>query len=153
MLYATLPNGATESAEHTVVDAEEQPDGFLPLVYTDRPDSTARRGYQWGARYRRIDGERVEQFWVEEEVPVVPRTFSKFKLKLAIASEGYLDEFTAMLSSFEVVPGYMGDEAFRDAVTLDEDHPKFKEAVRLAKDNLGLTDEEVERILAASVAD
>lgn len=91
---------------------------------------------------------------VEEETPdpSAPRTFSKFKLKLAIASKGYLDEFTSMLAEVEVAPGYNGAAAFADAVTLDEDHPKFKDAVKKAKDNLGLTDDDVERILAASVA-
>lgn len=153
MLYAQLPDGETESAIITATDANEPPEGCLPLVYTDPPDVPAGRGYQWGARYRRVEGERIEQFWVEEEAPVVPRTISKFKLKLAIAQAGLLSDFTNLLSQVEVAPGYMGDEAFRDAVTLDDDNPKFKAAVKLVKQQFGMTDEEVERILAASVAD
>lgn len=159
-LWAKLPDGLTESAELIVTGPDDfrteedlRADNYLPLVYTAPPDVPAGRGYYWNARYRRIEDERIEQFWVEEEAPVVPRTISKFKLKLAIAQAGLLSDFTTLLSQVEVAPGYMGDEAFRDAVTLDDDNPKFKAAVQLVKQQFGMTDEEVERILAASVAD
>lgn len=130
--------------------------GWYRLAETPMPENP-QEGYHYEQRFAYDNDEAptaIVRSWVEvENPPPGPRTFSKFKLKLAIASAGYLDEFTMMLSSVEVAPGYDGAAAFADAVTLDEDHPKFKDAVQMAKDNLGLTDEDVERILAASVAD
>ena len=124
--------------------------GYYPLVETPAPAPA--EGCHVEPRYA-LEGGEVVKGWVQvEDPPPSPRTFSKYKMKLAIAQAGYLDEFTAMLASVEVAPGYNGAEAFRDALTLDEDHQKFKAAVKMAKDNLGLTDEDVERILAASVA-
>lgn len=123
----------------------------------ETPAPTPAEGYHVERRYAYDDAgapTAIVESWVEvQDPPAPPRTFSKYKMKLAIAQAGYLDEFTAMLASVEVAPGYNGAEAFRDALTLDEDHQKFKAAVKMAKDNLGLTDEDVERILAASVAE
>lgn len=139
----------------TLPEAYLNSQGWYRLAETPMPEP--RTGYHYERRFAYDNDEAptaIVRSWVEvEDPPPPPRTFSKFKLKLAIASAGYLDEFTTMLSSVEVAPGYMGDEAFRDAVTLDEDHPKFRDAVQMAKDNIGLTDEQVEAILAASVAD
>jgi hypothetical protein len=92
---------------------------------------------------------------IEERFTVHPvyRTFSKYKLKLEIAKAGLLSPFMQLLESVEVAPGYSGADAFNDALTLDEDNEKFKDAVRFAKSELGLTDEDVERILSASVSE
>lgn len=125
------------------------------LMETPMPDT--QDGYHAEPRYAYDSEEkptRIVQSWeVVQDPPPPPRVFSKFKLKMAIANEGFLPQFTSLISQVEVAPGYIGDEAFRDAVTLDEDNQKFKDAVRLAKTALGITDEDVERILAASVAD
>ena len=101
-----------------------------------------------------FDGSTIRKTWVESggTSTDVSRTFSKYKLKLAIAQLGLLGQFTEMLAGFEVAPGYPADEAFRDAVTLDEDNPKFQDAVELVKREFGLTDEQIEGILSASVA-
>lgn len=124
--------------------------GFFPLVVPEMPEPS--EGHHLEPRYADF-GDRVVQTWVEvENPPPPPRTFSKFKLKLAIANAGFLSQFEQMLAQVEVLPGYSGAAAFADAVTLDEDHPKFAAAVALAKQEFGLTDEQVEAILAASVA-
>lgn len=126
--------------------------GWKPVFRPQMPDDP-REGYHYEARYAdEEDGIRVS--WVEvQDPPPPPRTFSKFKLKLAIANAGFLAQFEQMLAQVEVLPGYSGAAAFADAVTLDEDHPKFAAAVALAKQEFGLTDEQVEAILAASVAE
>ena len=94
----------------------------------------------------------VVESWIEvQNPPPPPRTFSKIKLKGAIAEAGLLDEFKAMLETVEVKPGYTAAEAFADAVTLDEDHPDFKDAVARAQRELGIPPEQVKAILSASV--
>lgn len=158
MLYAKLPDGVTESQIHTVTQPDDYTTaedllrkGFLPLHYTDKPADEP--GVVFVPWYRIADGS-VVQFWVSTPAPPPPpRTFSKYRLKLAIADAGFLSEFTQMLESVEVKPGYSGADAFADAVTLDEDNAKFAEAVALAKTEFGLTDAQVEAILAASIAE
>jgi len=147
MLYAQLPDGATESAIITATDAAEQPEGCLPLFYTDPPDVPAGRGYYWNARYRVVDGERVEQFWVRDESPPSPRSLSKRKLYNALKSRGLWDGVKQYLEAHDLW------DDFALATTLDEDDPLIKEAIGTLEAALSLTDEDVERILAASVAD
>lgn len=126
--------------------------GWMPVRRTPRPDDPS-PDHHYEERYA-VDAEGILASWVEvEDPPPPPRTFSKFRLKLAIANAGFLSQFTQMLAQVEVLPGYSGADAFADAVTLDEDHPKFAAAVALAKQEFGLTDEQVEAILAASVAE
>lgn len=138
---------AREEAANKQEAAMLERDGFLPIGPTpEKPGDGYARRYDVS-----LDGKSIVVSW--EIPPPPPRTISKFKLKLAIAQAGLLQQFTALLSQVEVAPGYWGDEAFADAVTLDEDNEKFKDAVKAVKQQFGMTDEEVERILAASVAD
>lgn len=131
--------------------------GFLPLEETPEPSEPAPAGSHYEPRYALDDEEEptaITQTWVAaEDPPAPPRTFSKFRLKLAIADAGFLQQFEQLLAAVEVKPGYSGAAAFADAVTLDEDHPKFAEAVAAVKQTFGLTDEQIEAILAASVAE
>ena len=99
------------------------------------------------------DGTRLLQsFFVP---PRAPRTFSKLKLKMVLAQAGLLQQFLSVLQGVELIEGsgYMASDAFADAVNLSESNDGFKAAVKAAKNALGVTDEDVERILAASVAD
>lgn len=124
--------------------------GWYPLVET--PSPAPDEGCHVEPRYA-VDGGEIVQSWAQiENPPSPPRTFSKIKLKGAIAEAGLLDEFKAMLETVEVKPGYTAAEAFADAVTLDENHPDFKDAVALAQRELGIPQELIDRILAASVA-
>ena len=139
--------------------------GDLPEAYLnsrgwyrlrETPAPTPAEGFHVERRFAYDSDEKptaIVESWIEvQNPPAPPRTFSKYKLKLAIAQAGLLSQFTALLAQVEVAPGYMGDEAFRDASTLDEDHPKFKEGVAAVKSQFGLTDAEIETILSASVA-
>lgn len=124
--------------------------GWYRLVET--PSPAPDEGCHVEPRYA-VEGGDIRQSWAQvENPPPPPRTFSKIKLKGAIAEAGLLDEFKAMLETVEVKPGYTAAEAFADAVTLDEDHPDFKDAVALAQRELGIPQELIDRILAASVA-
>lgn len=131
--------------------------GYYPLIEDDEP-SEQLAGHHYERRYYPPnENNEIVQHWISVEDPPVPvptpRTFSKYKLKLEIAKAGLLDAFMQLLESVDVIPGYNGAEAFNDALTLDEDNDKFKDAVRFAKSELGLTDEDVERILAAAVSE
>ena len=129
--------------------------GWYRLEQTPAPET--QEGYHAEPRYAYDSDEtptRIVQAWdVVPDPPAPPRTISKFRLKLAIANAGFLPQFEQLLASVEVLPGYSGAAAFADAVTLDEDHPKFRDAVAAVRERFGLTAEEVEAFLAASVAE
>ena len=149
--HARLPDGRTVSGELPADYLATL--GYHPLDEAPRPSEDPAAGTHWEPRYALAEG-RVAQSWIEvPDPPAPPRTISKFKLKLAIASAGFLPQFEQLLASVEVLPGYSGAAAFADAVTLDEDHPKFRDAVAAVRERFGLTAEEVEAILAASVAE
>ena len=148
--HARLPDGRTVSGELPADYLATL--GYHPFDESPRPSEDPAAGTHWEPRYALADG-RIAQSWAQvPDQPAPPRTISRFKLKLAIAQAGLLGSFTQLLSGVQVAPGYTGADAFADAVTLDEDNPKFKDAVAAAKQAFGLTDEDVERILAASVA-
>jgi len=129
--------------------------GWFRLEETPAPEP--REGYHFEARYAYDSAEaptRVVRSWAEvQDPPQPPRTFSKLKLKSAIAAAGLLPAFKELLAGMEVAPGYTAQEAFDDAVNLSEAHPKFADAVAVAKQILPVTDEQIEAILSASVAD
>lgn len=143
--------GSTVCGDITTIPGLPESLGFLPFDETPAPEP--REGYHEEARYAVADG-RIVQSWVEvANPPPPPRVFSKLKLKGAIATAGLLPAFKEMLAGMEVAPGYTAQEAFDDAVNLSEAHPKFADAVAVAKQILPVTDEQIEAILAASVAE
>lgn len=129
--------------------------GWYRLETTPAPET--QDGYHAEPRYTYDSEEaptRILQTWeVVQDPPPPPRVFSKLKMKGAIATAGLLPAFKEMLSGMEVTTGYSALEAFNDAVNLSEAHPKFADAVAVAKQILPVTDEQIEAILAASVAD
>ena len=146
--------GRTYTGDLTEIPGLLESLGFRPMLIPIQPDpEEAGDGKHWEPRYS-LDEQFIRLTWTAvDDPPPPPRTFSKFRLKLALAAAGFLSQFEQMLAQVEVLPGYSGAAAFADAITLDEDHPKFAAAVALAKQEFGLTDEQVEAILAASVAE
>lgn len=118
--------------------------GFLPIDEQEPPEPQA--GCHVEPRYALAEG-RIAQTWVQVEDPKLPRSLSKRKLYRALAAEGV----------WPAVKGYMESagcwEDFQLATTLDEDDPLIQDAVVALKASLGLTDEKVEALLAASVAE
>ena len=168
MTYAHLIDQTTISTSaprQAVIDGAlvvgELPEAYYNIQNWFRldelPGPNPRDGYHLEPRYAYDDAEnptKIEQSWVEvQDPPPPPRVFSKLKLKGAIATAGLLPAFKEMLSGMEVAPGYTAKEAFDDAVNLSEAHPKFADAISIAKQILPVTDEQIEQILAASVAD
>jgi hypothetical protein len=168
-MYAHLITPTTISRNpprQAVIDGRfvtgELPEAYLNsqnwyrLTETPMPENP-QEGYHYEARYAYDSDEAptaIVQSWeVVQDAPPPPRVFSKLKLKGAIATAGLLPAFKELLSGMEVAPGYTAKEAFDDAVNLSEAHPKFADAIAVAKQTLPVTDEQIEAILAASVAD
>ena len=123
--------------------------GWYRLEETPAPEP--REGYHYEARYAYDSAEaptRVVRSWAEvEDPPPPPRSLSKRKLYRALVAAGI----------WEGAKSYMEGagcwEDWQYATTLDEDDPLIVSAVAALKAQLGLTDEQVEAILAASVAE
>jgi len=154
----------TNAPRSAVIDGStvcgQLPEDYLNSIgwyrLDELPGPNPRDGYHLEPRYAYDDEAptKIEQSWVEvEDPPPPPRVFSKLRLKSAIATAGLLPAFKDLLAGMEVAPGYSAQEAFDDAVNLSEAHPRFVEAVDIAKQVLAVTDEQVESILAASVAE
>lgn len=123
--------------------------GWYQLEETPAPEP--REGYHFEARYAYDSAEaptRVLRSWAEvQDPPPPPRSLSKRKLYRALGAAGI----------WEGAKSYMEGagcwEDWQYATTLDEDDPLIVSAVAALKQSLGLTDEQVEAILAASVAE
>lgn len=92
--------------------------------------------------------------WIKEARKVVRGsvcTFSKIRLKIAIAQLGKLAELETWLASFEVAPGYSALEAWNDAQVISDDFEGFAQYFAAAKQILGVSDAQAEAILAQCV--
>jgi hypothetical protein len=123
--------------------------GWYRLEETPAPEP--REGYHYEARYAYDSAEaptRVVRSWVEvQDPPPPPRSLSKRKLYRALGAAGIWEGAKSYMES----AGCWEDWQY--ATTLDEDDPLIVAAVAALKAQLGLTDEQVEAILAASVAE
>lgn len=123
--------------------------GWYRLETTPAPET--QDGYHAEPRYAYDNDEtptRILQTWeVVQDAPPPPRSLSKRKLYRALSAAGIWEQVKAYMESV----GAWTD--FDLATTLDEDDPLIVAAVAALKQSLGLTDEQVEAILAASVAE
>jgi hypothetical protein len=123
--------------------------GWYRLEETPMPEP--REGYHFEARYAYDSDEtptRVVRSWAEvQDPPPPPRSLSKRRLYRALSAAGIWEPVKAYMESV----GAWTD--FDLATTLDEDDPLIVAAVAALKQSLGLTDEQVEAILTASVAE
>lgn len=137
--------GSTVCGDITTIPGLPESLGFLPFDETPAPEP--REGYHEEARYAVADG-RIVQSWVEvANPPPPPRVFSKRKLYRALSAA---EVWTGAKAYMEQAGVW---EDWEYATTLDEDDPLLVAAVNALKTQLGLTDEQVEAILAASVAE
>ena len=138
-------NGSTVCGDITTIPGLPESLGFLPFDETPAPEP--REGYHEEARYAVADG-RIVQSWVEvANPPPPPRVFSRRKLYRALSAA----EVWTPAKAYMEQAGCWEDWEY--ATTLDEDDPLLVAAVAALKTQLGLTDEQVEAILAASVAE
>lgn len=119
--------------------------GFLPYDEKQMPEPVA--GYHFEARYAVQDG-RVVRNWAQvQDPPPGPRSLSKVKLMRALKARSLWLSVKAFIEASE---DYADEWAL--STTLDEDNALIVSAVAALKVSLGLTDGQVEEILAASVA-
>ena len=79
-----------------------------------------------------------------------PKTYSKIRLKIAIAKIGKLDALESWLKSFEVETGYSAYDAWIDAQEIADDFEGFAQFREAAKVALGVTEEQAVAILKAA---
>lgn len=135
--------------------------GELPELYLNSqgyyrvdelPGPIPQEGYHLEPRYAYDDAEhptRIVQSWVQvEDPPPPPRSLSKVRLMRALKAR----ELWFPVKSFIQASEDYSDE-WELSTTLDEDNELIVSAIAALKAQLGLTDEQVEAILAASVAE
>lgn len=116
------------------------------------PGPNPRDGYHLEPRYAYDDAEsptKIEQSWAEvQDPPPPPRSLSKVKLMRALKARSLWLPVKAFIEASEDY-----SDEWELSTTLDEDNELIVSAIAALKAQLGLTDEQVEQILAASVAE
>jgi hypothetical protein len=124
--------------------------GWYRLEETPAPEP--REGYHFEPRYAYDSAEaptRVVRSWAEvQNPPPPPRSLSKVKLMRALKARSLWLPVKAFIEASE---DYADEWAL--STTLDEDNALIVSAIAALKQSLGLTDEQVETILSASVAE
>ena len=98
------------------------------------------------------DENAVVAEYTYEDAPKPVRTFSKLKLYGALTQAGLWDVFESWLKT-QTINGVNAYTAFSLAQDLNDANELFNGVVESAKTALGVSDEVVEMILEASVAD
>ena len=161
-MYARLISEAkidTNAPRSAVIDGStvcgQLPEDYLNSIgwyrLEETPAPEPREGYHYEARYDYDSAEaptRVVRSWAEvQDPPPPPRSLSKRKLYRALGAAGIWEGAKSYMEGAGVW------EDWQFATTLDEDDPLIVSAVAALKQSLGLTDEQVETILSASVAE
>ena len=162
-MYAHLINQTTISTNpprSAVIDGA-QVVGELPESYLNSqgwyrlettPAPEPQDGYHAEPRYAYDSDEtptRIVQSWeVVQDPPPPPRVFSKLKVIEKADELGLATELIEMLRGNALLY-----EKWSAAVNLREDNASFASGLALVKQATGLTDEQIDGILAACVAD
>ena len=127
--------------------------GYLPIDST-KPEKVG--VYFISTEYGDLVDGRIVRRYDEQPIVAPPRRirhFSKLSLYVVLTKLGITDEaFMAWLATKEVeVEGVVirGDLAFNKAQDLTDIHPAFESIVKDAQTQFGITDEQLEEILAA----
>lgn len=125
--------------------------GYYPLDESAPEPQDAPEGHHYEARYAYDSDEtptRIVRSWVEvEDPPPPPRSFSKRKLYRAFTEAGVWPQIKAYMEQAGIW------EDWEYATTLDEDDPLIAAAVPAIQSALAWTAEQMEAVLAASVAE
>ena len=76
-----------------------------------------------------------------------PKTYSKLRIKLALAKLGKLQLFESLLSTFEIADGYQALAAWNDAQDISDGFDGFNEFYSTALSALGMTKEQGDQLL------
>ena len=123
--------------------------GWYRLRETPAPD--AREGYHVERRYAYDDAgapTAIVESWVEvQDPPPPPRSLSRKKLRDAFVELGVWNAVRDYLQTSDKW------EIFLLSTTLDEDNELVQEAIGALRETFGLSQEQIESILSASVAE
>lgn len=121
------------------------------LTETPMPENP-QEGYHYEQRFAYDSDEtptRIVESWVEvQDPPPPPRSLSKVRLMRALKARELWFPVKAFIEASEDY-----SDEWELSTTLDEDNELIVSAIAALKAQLGLTDEQVEAILAASVAE
>ena len=117
--------------------------GFLPVV-DEPPSQTPALGWHYEPRgWEEQDG-AIRRVYAEVlDPPPPPKTYSKYRLVLALQNEGVWERVKAWLESIE--GAY---DLYQAAEDISGDEPLLAAGVEAAKEAFGWTDEQVAEILA-----
>lgn len=143
--YIVMMDGATianPSAEQNAALRDAYPKGDdAPMPTPPEGKVVEYGGYELG------DGDHLwhKQWVVVDAPPPPPRTFSKYRLVSALMAANVWSQVKAWIES---KPGAY--DLYLAAEDISEDEPLLKDGIAEVKRLLGWTDEDVERVLAAS---
>lgn len=117
---------------------------YKPVLHTKAPQST-HKGKHWTTNgYIETDHD-IRTKWVLADNP--PRVFSKMKAVLALTEMGVWQAVKEWIESNNLTDVFLACQAFR------EDDPYFTKGLAALKEQLKLTDEQIESLLANCVGE
>lgn len=152
--YAKLVNGRPDFAGAVITlpdrrrvanptEAHLLAAGYKP--YLDEPPTTDAEHYAAPTGWEDRDGAIRRTYEVRELPPPPPRTFSKYRLVSALMAENL---WTGVKAWIERTEGAY--DLYLAAEDISEDEPLLSQGIAALKSELGITDEQVESILAAA---
>lgn len=154
MTYAKLVDGQLQKAPNTfktengVLTRPSHLDykarGYKPVLHT-KPHKDAPKGLQWVQRGYAETANDIRTRWVLEKLP--PRVFSKMKAVLGLTEMGVWQAVKEWIDGAGLTDVFLAAQAFR------EDDPFFKKGLVALKEQLKLTDEQIESLLANCVGE
>lgn len=130
----------SDGGEYT--DAVLRAAGFYPIVEVGEPSDSPNRVF----RYTLVedeDGGHIEESYTIQQIP---RTFSKLKILQAAARLGLAGSFISLLQADPLLY-----EMWSAAQNISEGNEFFQNGVATVKQQLGLSDEQIEAILKETV--
>lgn len=154
MTYAKLVDGQLELAPNTfktengVLTRPSHLDykarGYKPVLHI-KPRKDAPKGLQWVQRGYTETAHDIRTKWVLAKLP--PRVFSKMKAVLALKELGVWEQVKAWIDASGLTDIFLAAQNFK------EDDPFFKKGLAALKEQLHLTDEQIEALLSACVGE
>lgn len=127
--------------------ADSRQTGYKPVDYGYVPVEPAPEGKEWTrtGRFVEADGTLRPEYRATDIPTPPPRTYSKYRLVLALQNEGVWDRVKAWLES---IPGAW--DLYLAAEDISGDEQLLESGVEAAKDAFGWTDAKVAEILASA---
>ena len=124
----------TTTSDETYTDEVLRSLGYYPIREVEEMPNAQ----YWELRFT-LNGDEIEQSYF---VPQTYRTFSKLKILTVAAQMGLANDFLSLLKSDALLY-----EMWLAAQNIAEDNPFFQSGVETIKQQLHLTDEQIESIL------